>query len=153
MHLLLEWVSFFYFVIFSSRYSFKATALLNLSSFVPYSKVIEFCSFANLMILSTASLSLFLSNSLKYLRLNSSHFFTSCPNHFLNELLGAMSFCQRSIPIFSLRKPRGHSLSTNILKLSTSFGLSYTLSILIVNSEGHVYFRRSQIKKVYATGS
>jgi hypothetical protein len=41
----------FYFLIFSSRYSFKATALLNLCSFVPYSKVIEFCSFAILMIL------------------------------------------------------------------------------------------------------
>ena len=34
----------FHFLNFSSRYSFKATALLNLFSFVPYSKVIDFCS-------------------------------------------------------------------------------------------------------------
>jgi hypothetical protein len=58
---------------------------------VPYSNVIELCSLAILMISSTTSLLLFLSNSLKYLRLNSSHFFSSCPNHFLNVLLGAIS--------------------------------------------------------------
>lgn len=130
-----EEMSFFYFLIFSSRYSFKATALLNLSSFVPYSNVIELCSLAILMISSTTSLLLFLSNSLKYLRLNSSHFFSSCPNHFLNVLLGAISFCHRSILVLSLLKPRGQSLSTNILKLLLVLGLSYILSILIVNTE------------------
>jgi hypothetical protein len=110
-----------YFLVFCSRYSFNAAALLNLSSFAPYSKVIESCTFTILMILSNASLSFFLSNSLKYLRLNSSHFFSSCPNHFLNALLGAISFCQRSILALSLLKPRGQSLSTNILKLSLVF--------------------------------
>ena len=88
------------------------------------------------MILSTVSLLFFLSNSLKYLRLNSSHFFSSCPNHFLNELLGAKSFCHRSILVLSLLKPRGQSLSTNILKLLSPSGLSYIRLILIINSKG-----------------
>jgi hypothetical protein len=125
-----------YFLVFSSRYSFNATALLNLSSFVPYSNVIELCSLVILMISSTIWLLLFVSNSLKYLRLNSSHFFSSCPNHFLNVLLGAISFCHRSILVFSLLKPRGQSLSTNILKLLSPFGLSYIRLILIINSKG-----------------
>jgi hypothetical protein len=38
----------------------------------------------------------------------------------------------------SLLKPRGQSLSTNILKLLFVLGLSYILSILIVNTEGHM---------------
>jgi hypothetical protein len=56
-------------------------------------------------------------------------------NHFLDELLGAISFCHKSTLILSLLKPCCHSVSTNILKLSTSFGLSCILSILIVNSK------------------
>jgi hypothetical protein len=125
-----------FYLILSSRYSFKATALLNLSSFEPYSKVIEFCSFAILMIVLTVSL--FLSNSLKYCCLNSSHFFSSCPNHFRNELLGAISFCHRSILTFSLLKPRGQILSTSILKLLSPFGLSYILSVFIISSKGRL---------------
>jgi hypothetical protein len=125
-----------FYLIFSSRYSFKATALLNLASFEPYSKVTEFCFFAILMIVLTVSL--FLSNPLNYIRLNSTHFFSSCPNHFLNELLGAISFCHRSILTFALLRPRGQILSTNIRKLLSPFRLSYIRLILIVNSKNHL---------------
>src|SRR5512145_2260 len=114
----------FHFLIFSLRYSFKATALLNLFSFEPYSKVIDFCFCASVNYI------IFLSNSLKYLCINSFHFFSSCPNHPLNVLLGAISFCHRSTLTLSLLNPRGQSRSANILKL-----LSYILSIFIANFE------------------
>ena len=129
-----------YYLNFSSRYSFNATALLNLTSFVPYSSVIGDdvdSSFTLLKIILTKSL--FLSNSLKYLCLNSFHFFLSCPNHFLNELLGAISFCHKSNRTLSLLNPRGQSQSTKILKLSLfPFGLSYSLSTLINNKNSRV---------------
>lgn len=117
---------------FFSRYSFSATALLNLSSLALYSSVIDDSSFALSRIISTDAL--FLSNCLKYLSLNWSHFFSSCANHFLNELLGAISFSHKAIFTLSLLKPRGHNLSTSILKLLSPFGLSYILSTWIFNS-------------------
>jgi hypothetical protein len=65
--------------------------------------------------------------------LNSFHFFSSCSNHFLNELLGAISFCHKSTFTLSLLKPRGQSQSTNILKLLFPLGLLYILSIFIID--------------------
>src|SRR6185312_7796649 len=113
--------SFYIFLIFCSRYSFNTTALLNFSSFVLYNKVIDLSSAALSKTLLTDSL--FFSNSLKYFFLNSSHFFSSCENHFLNEELGAISFSHKSIFTSSLRNPRGQSLSISILKLSSLFSV------------------------------
>jgi hypothetical protein len=119
-------------LIFSSRYSFKATALLNFSSFEPYSKVID-PSFTLSRICFTEST--FLSNSLKYRRLNSFISGHHVRTTFLTNYF-AISFCHKLTFTSSLLKPRGQNLSTNILKLLFPLGLSYILSIFIIG--GHL---------------
>lgn len=118
------------YLIFSSRYSFKAIALLNFSSFEPYNKVIGPSFILSRIVLTD---SLFFSSSLKYRALKSFHLFSSCENHFLSELLGAMSFCHKSTFTLALLNPRGHSLSTSTLKVLFPLGLLYILSTFITN--------------------
>src|SRR5215831_5319106 len=102
-----------------SRYSFSAAALLCSPSFA-LNRRVTLRLLAYRASFSTCSRRLL--SSAQYLLLNSFHFPGSWPNHFRNEVLGAISLTQSSISTSLFFSPLGQRRSTSTRRPSDLAG-------------------------------